>query len=69
MFTTLKQVQEVVRSGQIVCWKSPAYEVRVDMRGQWFVRCILNDHCVCLFWADGVRSDYKPEDFYVKPEA
>lgn len=69
MFATLAEVQEAVKAGHKVCWKNDGYTVGVDMLGQWYVawqEWSRNPNIVGLFWADGVTSDYSPEDFFIK---
>ena len=48
-----------------VCWKTGAYQLKQDKNGKWFVHCIINNDWASLFWADGVTSSYKAEDFFV----
>jgi len=64
-FHTLAQVIAAVKEGKRVCWRTGAYQVKQDQRGKWFVHCIINDDWASLFWADGVTSSYKAEEFFV----
>ena len=72
MFATITQVKIAVEAGHKVCWKTDDYVVGVDLFGQWHITYrpwSLNPNTVGLFWADGVTSDYSPEDFYSPEEA
>lgn len=64
-FHTIAQVIAAVREGKRVCWKTGAYQLKQDKNGKWFVHCTINDDWAPLFWADGVTSHYKAEDFFV----
>jgi hypothetical protein len=64
---TLEQIQTAVRSGRKVCWKNPAYQVRLhllrDKTEQWLVTFVPNGHSVGLTKADGTLAA-KEEDFH-----
>lgn len=69
MFASLADIQTAYNDGHKVCWKTPDYVVVRDMFGEWHIVYrphSRNPNSVGLFWADGVTSDYKPEDFYVE---
>lgn len=71
-FNSLKGVQEAVKAGRKVHWANENYVVGVDMLGSWYIAYrpwSKNPHYIGLFWADGVNSEYKPEDFYIAEEA
>lgn len=66
-FNTLSEVQEAVKAGKKVHWKTDGYVVGVDMLGQWHVAWMphsRNPNYVSLFHTDGVNSEYDAQDFY-----
>lgn len=70
-FNTLAEIQEAVKAGRKVHWKNEGYVVGVDLYGQWHIAWqpwSRNPNYVGLFWADGVTSDYSPQDFYIAEE-
>jgi hypothetical protein len=62
---SMRDVKDAVDAGKRVCWKQSNYVVEKDAGG-YIVRCTNNDHCVGLYWLDGVTTDYKPADFYIE---
>lgn len=64
-FRTIAEMIDAVKSGHRVCWKTGAYQVKQDKHGKWFVHCTINNDWASLFWADGVTSSYKVEDFFI----
>ncbi len=64
-FNTIAEAISAVKNGMRVCWKTGAYQLKHDKNGKWFVHCIINDDWASLFWADGVTSSYKAEEFFV----
>jgi len=64
-FHTLAQVIAAVKEGKRVYWRTGAYEVKQDQHGKWFVHCTITNDWTPLFWADGVNSYYKAENFFV----
>lgn len=67
-FTTMTEITTAVQNGAKVCWKTRDYVVVRDLFGQWHVAhrpWSKSVHYVGLFWADGITSDYAPEDFFV----
>lgn len=54
---TIEQTKEAVEKGQTVHWHSPAYTLRKDSKGRWWVDCT-NGHIAPLL-------GHKPEDFYI----
>mgnify|MGYP003652850649 CR=1 FL=1 len=67
---TLNEIKEAVRSGKTVCEGTPAYEVRLhtfkDGAEQWLIKCIHNNYCIGLTWADGVTLN--GSNFFIKDE-
>ena len=57
VMTTLNQAKEAVERGHPVHWKSDAYTLRKDSRGEWWVDSITG-------FVTPLRG-HKPEDFYV----
>ena len=57
IMTTLNQAKEAVERGHAVHWKSDAYTLRKDSRGEWWVDSITG-------FVTPLRG-HKPEDFYV----
>jgi hypothetical protein len=62
----LQEIKDAVLAGKTVCWASTAYEVIVDNRGQWFIRCNLNDNHIGLTWLDGTTMNGHPDQFFIK---
>lgn len=62
---TLTEIKEAVSSGKKVYWKNQGYEVVKDKRNQFLVKCLVNNYCVGLTWADGVTTSYDTEDFFI----
>lgn len=54
---TIEQAQAHVEKGQTVHWQTPAYTLRKDSKGGWWVVC-LNGHVAPL-------NGHKAEDFYL----
>lgn len=68
-FKTLAEVTAAVDAGHTVCWENDGYTVGPDLFGKYHVTWRAgsrNPHTVSLFHADGIGSDYSPEDFYIK---
>lgn len=70
---TLEDVMAAVDAGHTVCWKHDNYEVQVwgvaegaHPNTAYVVACVSNGNGVGLFYADGIRSDHDPADFYIK---
>ena len=62
----LQEIKAAVESGKTVHWGNDAYVVVKDKYDQWFIKCLLNNYCIGLYWADGVTMNGKEEDFYIK---
>ena len=74
---TLTEIKDAVRSGKTVCEGTTAYEVRLytfrDGSEQWLIKCIHNNYCIGLTWADGttlngskffIKEPQSTEDIY-----
>ena len=61
----LEEIKKAVLNGEIVHWKSGAYQV-VEHFGQFSIKCLLNGHMIGLTHRDGVTMNGKEEDFYIK---
>ena len=64
-FITIAEAISAVNLGRTVCWKTGAYQLKQDKSDKWFVFCAPTGDWASLFWADGVTSSYKPEDFFL----
>lgn len=62
-FKTLQEVTHAIDNGHLVYWKSKGYEVIDGGVAGYLIRFRGNGHAIGLFWADGVTSDHKAEDF------
>ena len=62
----LEQIKQAVREGKKVHWATEAYIVINPNGGdQWLIKCVLNDSCIGLTWANGVTLNGKEEEFYI----
>ena len=61
---TESEIKQAVDEGKTVHWSSEAYVVIKDSKGQYLIKCIPNNHCIGLTWADGKTLNGKEEDFY-----
>ena len=62
---TLQEIKDAVNSGKNVCWKNEFYEVIVDKKGQWLIKCHMNGSCIGLTWSDDVTLNGKESDFFI----
>lgn len=62
---TLAEIKKAVESGKQVCWMNGSYVVIKDRKGQWFIKCNANGHCIGLTHRDGVTLNGKESDFFV----
>jgi len=62
---TLSEIKSAVESGQTVCWSNESYQVIKDKHGNWFIKCLANNHCTGLSWADECTLNGKESDFFV----
>lgn len=66
-YESLAEVVAAVQSGREVFWKNAGYRVEDWGAGGlagYVVACTHNKNAIGLYWADGVRSDHDPADFY-----
>lgn len=71
MFSDFEQIKAAVRAGRAVYWKNRTYHVAVFTTRHaeyWRVVCDSTRDCASLFYADGIRSDYRPADFFTVEE-
>jgi hypothetical protein len=61
----LQEIKAAVKAGKTVYCGNEAYVV-IEAKGQWLIRCLLNDYCIGLTWLDGTTMNGKPEEFYVR---
>lgn len=61
---TLEQIKDFVNNGQEVYWSSKAYIVINDKLGQWFIKCLANNHCIGLTDMAGNLSG-KENNFFI----
>ena len=62
---TLEEIKKAIEEGKRVHWSHSGYVVVKDNIGQYFIKCLSNNHCIGLTWLDGVTVNGKPEDFYI----
>lgn len=65
----LGQIKQAVRDGQIVCHQNENYRVVLHTfangEEQWLIKCLSNNHCIGLTWADNkTMNGYEP-DFFI----
>lgn len=63
---TTKEITTAIDNGARVFWKSHAYEVIKDTKGQYLIKCGSNAHCIGLTWADGSTLNGKEFDFFTE---
>lgn len=61
---TLEEIKQAIEDGKKVYLSNSAYEVIKDLKGQYFIKCSLNYHCIGLTWTDGITLNGKERDFY-----
>jgi hypothetical protein len=52
----LEQIKKEVEMGKSVYWKNHSYKVVSTSKGEWFIKCLINNHCIGLTWADGITQ-------------
>lgn len=68
-FKNAAEIKAVVDEGvHRVFWSNTGYEVTKDTRGQYFIKCLANRHCIGLTWLDGETLNGKPEEFFTLDE-
>ena len=60
-----EEIRQAINEGKKVFWRSMYYEVIKDNLEQYFIRCVLNDHCIGLTHLDGVTLNGNESDFYI----
>jgi hypothetical protein len=63
---TLEEIKEAVTSGKKVNWINKAYEVIVDNKDRFLIRCTINDSYIGLTHIDGVTLNGNEDEFYIK---
>lgn len=61
---TTQEIKNAVDSGKKVFWKSNAYIVVKDSKGEYLIKCTINNSCIGLTWADNVTLNGKESDFF-----
>ena len=61
----LSEITEAVDNDLTVCWSNNNYQV-INSKSGYMIKCLSNDHCIGLTWADGKTMNGKPEEFYTK---
>jgi hypothetical protein len=63
----LQEIKKAILSGDLVCWKSTAYEVNhYPKHDQWLVKCNINNSYVGLTCNDEITLVGSEEDFFIK---
>lgn len=66
----LQEIKKAVLSGNVVCWKSTAYEVKhYPKHDQWLVKCSINNSYVGLTRSDEITLAGSEEDFFIDDKA
>lgn len=69
---SLEEIKAATIAGHVVYWASRNYVVirdvikntNGDATVQWLIKCLSNDHCIGLTWADGVTVNGTPDQFF-----
>lgn len=61
----LEQIKAAVKAGKTVHCGTGAYIVIEDNKGQWMIKCTLNNYCIGLTHQDGVTLNGKEADFFI----
>ena len=61
----LQEIKQAIEEGKTVCCQNDAYRVIKDSKNQYLIKCVLNNYCIGLTWADDVTLNGKEEDFYI----
>lgn len=62
---TLSEIKSAIERGLTVCWSNENYQVIKDKCGQYLIKCLSNDHCIGLTWADETTLNGKEKDFFI----
>jgi hypothetical protein len=63
---TLEEIKEAVTSGKKVNWINKAYEVIVDKRGEFMIKCTINNSYIGLTQINGVTLNGNEDEFHIK---
>lgn len=63
---TLQEIKTAVEQGKTVYWSATNYLVIKDSLGQFFIKCLNNNNCIGLTWADGTTMNGDPKDFLIE---
>lgn len=63
----LNEIKAAVDAGKTVCWSNSGYRVIKDSKGQYLIKCLMNNSMIGLTWMDGVTLNGEEKDFYVLP--
>ena len=63
---TVDEIKEAVTSGKKVNWINKAYEVIVDKRGEFMIKCTINGSLIGLTHSDNVTLNGNEDQFYIK---
>ena len=66
---TLDEIKQALAEGKTVCYSNEGYQVIVDCKGQYMIRCKYNNSVIGLTWADNVTLNGTPDLFYIVKEA
>ena len=61
----LSEIKAAVEAGKKVYSGNLHYEVIRDSKGQWFISCKANRHCIGLTWTDGITLNAKESSFFI----
>ena len=62
---TVEEIKSSVMRGNRVCWSHEGYQVVRDRIGQWLIKCLANNSCIGLTWADETTLNGKPSEFFI----
>jgi hypothetical protein len=62
---TAKEIREAVDQGKTVLWLSERYVV-IKNGSDYLIKCLLNNHCIGLTWADGTTLNGDESEFFIK---
>lgn len=62
---SIEQIKTAVDAGKRVQWSTSAYRVIKDSKGQYLIRCLINDSCIGLTNLKGDRLNGKESEFTI----
>jgi hypothetical protein len=64
---TAKEIREAVDQGKTVLWLSEGYVV-IKSKNDYLIKCVSNNHCIGLTWADDTTLNGDESEFFIKEQ-